>query len=82
MGVGAVRVATLKMRVFCAFTSIIGLVPLATIGRPRGLMSVTSDTRLELLGSPTNRQESFIQHSKIDPDKSIVWSELRNETRA
>src|SRR3989442_6529502 len=58
------------MRVFCAFTSIIGLVPLATIGRPRGLMSVTSETRLELLGSPTNRQESFIQHSKIDPDKS------------
>ena len=52
------------------------------VGRPRGLISVMSENSVELDGSPTKMQVSFIQHSTIDPEKSTVMLPARMETRA
>src|SRR5207249_9565779 len=52
------------------------------VGRPRGLMRVISENKVELLASPTKMQLSFIQHSTIDPEKSTTMLEARIETRA
>src|SRR5207244_13569172 len=52
------------------------------LGRPRGLMRVISENKVELPASPTKMQLSFIQHSTIDPEKSTTMLEARIETRA
>src|SRR5207302_9281042 len=52
------------------------------VGRPRGLMRVISENKVELLASPTKMQLSFIQHSTIDPEKSTTLLEARIVTRA
>src|SRR5581483_3526464 len=59
-----------------------GAVPPATVARPRGFTRVMSSKRVELIGSPANKQVSAIQHSTIDPLKSTVTFEARIETRA
>ena len=73
---------TLNNLVFCALTSINGFCPFVMVGRPRGLMRVISENKVELLASPTKMQLSFIQHSTIDPEKSTTMLEARIETRA
>src|SRR5207245_3894119 len=78
----ATRVDTLNNLVFCALTSINGFCPFVMVGRPRGLMRVISENKVELLASPTKMQLSFIQHSTIDPEKSTTMLEARIETRA
>ncbi len=55
---------------------------MAIVGRPRGLISVMSENKVEVDGSPTKMQVSFIPHSTIDPEKSTVTLEARIETRA